>query len=77
MSKASKLLAHQMPVVRKKSTGGETPVRREPPIDPNLFKRCIMQLDEGVLLANQTASSAWYRWVQDTSDLLREIREPK
>ena len=41
-----------------------------------LLDRCIMQLDEGVLLANSSGqSSAWYRWAQDSGELLHEIRE--
>lgn len=39
--------------------------------------RLIAQLDEGILLANNTGGSAWYRWTQDASELLHEIREER
>lgn len=44
--------------------------------DRKLFlNRCIAQLDEGVLLANNIGTSALYRWAEDAGDLLTEIRE--
>jgi len=44
--------------------------------DKLLLDRCIAQLDEGVILANQAGqNSALYRWTQDAAALLFEIRE--
>lgn len=41
-----------------------------------MLDRCIAQLDEGVILANQAGqNSALYRWTQDAAALLFEIRE--
>ena len=48
------------------------------PDDKLLLDRCIMQLDEGVMLANSSQmSSAWYRWAEDAAELLHEIREAR
>ena len=42
----------------------------------NYLDRCIAQLDEGVLLANQAGqNSALYRWTEGAAALLFEIRE--
>ncbi len=43
--------------------------------DAIFLDRCIAQLDEGVLLANSIGTSSMYRWTNDASDLLREIRQ--